>query len=106
MEKQIRRWSPVENNKGLSCPFKPITCQEGVCFGCAVWQWACQYLCRDFDGARDSRKRQHDGYGNEYWERLKYLEKAIRLNDMLPDWVNFHELPQAVGSSPEGFHEE
>ncbi len=33
-----RNYSTKGNNKGLTCPFKPITCQEGYCLDCLIGQ--------------------------------------------------------------------
>ena len=35
--KQEAVFSLAGNNKGLACPFKPITCQEGFCKECQVY---------------------------------------------------------------------
>ena len=33
----LRRFNVAGNNKGLPCPFKSITCQEGYCSGCQIY---------------------------------------------------------------------
>ncbi len=33
-----RNYSAIGNNKGITCPFKPLTCQEGYCVDCEIGQ--------------------------------------------------------------------
>jgi len=33
-----RQWELGQNNKGLPCPFASITCQEGYCEDCAIYE--------------------------------------------------------------------
>lgn len=35
--KQQRVFSPSVNNKGLTCPFQAVICQEGYCYQCQVY---------------------------------------------------------------------
>ncbi len=35
-----RGFEPVGNNKGLVCPFRGVTCQEGFCTHCQLYlEW-------------------------------------------------------------------
>jgi len=37
MSEQERKFTISGNNEGLSCPFKPILCEEGHCHDCQIY---------------------------------------------------------------------
>ncbi len=37
----------IINHKGLPCPYKPITCQEGYCNECEIYNQWCLSLYRE-----------------------------------------------------------